>query len=286
MEEATIIAIVAIATIGFLIVIGIITIHYCRFHKSEKESNELHDIEEGNGAGLQSQNVQPKTEVKVIIQPNLPPIIQNEIVQIIKPQNLNATQTKNVLHVKLIKKYHIETSALPTKLFNRHVVEGEITAEKALDLSKQRGKSFAETYGTNTVFENPTQFHLCSIESEKLSKLRGKRCYNCGNEGHLKSECPKPKEKRSTNAISSSGASSPRKVIVAIKPVRTFCCEYDASLEDYTIKDLGMKVPIFERRERTNKYHFLKCSINYDVMKLHNSEKGCLFETKYPKHIY
>ena len=95
---------------------------------------------------------------------------------------------------------------------------------------------FAETYGTNTVFENPTQFHLCSIEFEKLSKLRGKgrpkrcyncgneghlstecpkpkgkSCYNCGNEGHLIAECPKPKDKRSTNAISSSGASSPRK---------------------------------------------------------------------------
>ena len=48
MEEATIIAIVAIIVI-VLIVIGIITILYWCFHKSEKESNELHDIEEGNG---------------------------------------------------------------------------------------------------------------------------------------------------------------------------------------------------------------------------------------------
>ena len=48
MEEATIIAIVAIIVI-VLIVIGIITILYLCFDKSEKESNELHDIEEGNG---------------------------------------------------------------------------------------------------------------------------------------------------------------------------------------------------------------------------------------------
>ena len=31
------------------IIAGIIRIFYWCFHKSEKESNELHDIEEGNG---------------------------------------------------------------------------------------------------------------------------------------------------------------------------------------------------------------------------------------------
>ena len=244
MEEATIIAIVAIIVI-VLIVIGIITILYWCFHKSEKESNELHDIEEGNGAGLQSQNVQPKTEVKVIIQPNLPPIIQNEILEI-KPQSLNDTQNKNALHVKLIKKHHIKT---PRDVFNRHVVEGEITAEKAIDLCNKRGKYFAKTIGKNTVFENPNQFHLCSIEFEKLSKLRGK----CGGF---------PQAVLDDNRVN-----------VAIKPVRTFHCEYDDSLEDYTIKDLGMKVPILERRDRSGqssgqKFHFLKCSINYNVIKL------------------
>ena len=54
-----------------------------------------------------------------------------------------------------------------------HVVEGEITAEKAIDLSNKRGKWFVENIGENTVFENPNQFHLCSIEFEKLSKLSG-----------------------------------------------------------------------------------------------------------------
>ena len=120
--------------------------------ETESESIELHDIEQGNGQRSQNrQNGQYIQEVERGPQ-------QNE--SNLQPKNLRVEQ-KNVLHVKLIEKHHMQT---PNELFSRHIVNGKITEEKAIRLSNKRGKWFAENIGENTVFENPNQFHLCSID--------------------------------------------------------------------------------------------------------------------------
>ena len=98
-------------------------------------------------------------------------------------------------------------------------------------LSNKRGKWFAEYIIKNTVFENPNQFHLGSIERLHLLDAKSNRVY------------------------------------VPERRVRTFQCRYNPNLEDYTIKDLGMKMPILEMRDN-GKYHFLQKSLDYDVIKL------------------
>ena len=125
----------------------------------------------------------------------------------------------------LIDKCLIQT---PNELFTKHIVHGKITEKKAIHLSNKRGRSFAEGIGENTVFEDPIHFYLCSID--RLHLLDAKS--NC--------------------------------VYIPERRVRTFQCRYDPNLEDYTIEDLGMKVPILEMRDN-GKYHLLQNSLDYDV---------------------
>ena len=81
------------------------------------------------------------------------------------------------------------------------------------------------------MFENPNQFHLCSIDRLHLLDAKSNQIY------------------------------------VPKRRVRTYNCKYNSNLEDYTIKDLGMKAPILEMRDN-GKYHFLKDSLDYDDIKL------------------
>ena len=133
-------------------------------------------------------------------------------------------QKVNDLNLTLIDKYHIQT---PNELFTKHIVHGKITDKKAIHLSNKRGRSFAEGIGENTVFEDPIHFYSCSID--RLHLLDAKS--NC--------------------------------VYIPERRVRTFQCRYDPNLEDYTMEDLGMKIPILEMHNN-GKYHFLKDSLHYD----------------------
>ena len=138
-------------------------------------------------------------------------------------KNLSVVEQKNLneLHLTLIEKYHMQT---PKELFSKHIVYGKITEEKAIHLSNKRRKCFAEKIGENTVFEDPNQFHLCSNDRLHLLDAKSNHLY------------------------------------VSERRVRTFQCRYDPNLEDYTIEDLGMKIPILEMHDN-GKYHFLKDSL-------------------------
>ena len=140
-----------------------------------------------------------------------------------KSRNKSNIGQKNTLFVEKFD----ENIPTPTPLFSKHVVNGDITAERAIDLSESRGEDFAKEFKNNTVFENPYHFDLCLIQD--LSKL--------GAQSNL--------------------------VYVASKPVLTFQCRYVQSLKKWKAKDLGEKYPIFEKNPNRN-FHFLCKSLKCD----------------------
>ena len=115
----------------------------------------------------------------------------------------------------------------PDQLFSKHVVNGDITAKRAIALSESRGIDFANEFKRNTVFENPYHFNLCLIQD--LSRLGAKSNY----------------------------------VYVASNSVLTYQCRYVPSLEKWKAKNLGEKYPILEKNQN-GKYHFLCKSMKYD----------------------
>ena len=166
----------------------------------ESESIELQDIERGNDqrshirqSGLSQNEPQEERGPPILI---LTPLRNESKNIIVEPKNLNK------LHLNVIEKNYMQT---PIELFSKHVVYGKITEEKAIQLSNKRGKWFAEYIIENTVFENPNQFHLGSIERLHLLDAKSNQVY------------------------------------VPERRVRTFQCRYNPNLEDYTIKDIGMK---------------------------------------------
>ena len=116
----------------------------------------------------------------------------------------------------------------PDPLFAKHVVNGDITDDRAIYLSESRGEDFAKEFRRNTVFENPYHFDLCLIQD--LSKLGAK-----------------------TN-----------QVYVASNSVLTYQCRYVHSLKKWKVKNLGEKYPILEKNHQNGKFHFLCKSMKYD----------------------
>ena len=226
MENWVLIIVGIVVPFVVLFILGFVCWCLCkRFQKrTESKSIELQDIEHGNAQnshilknGLSQIQNEPQEEKRprAIVLP-----LRNE------SRNLTVGQQKlNDLNLTLIDKYHTQS---PNELFSKHIVNGKVTEDKAICLSNKRGKWFAENIGKNTVFEDPIQFHLCSIDGKHLLDAKSNYIY------------------------------------IPERRVRTFQCRYDPNLEDYTIEDLGMKVPILEMRDN-GKYHLLQNSLDYDV---------------------
>ena len=200
MEVFALIGLISAILIGICILLGCL-IWCCQKSYSDKsyETRSIHDVEKSL--------------------PNIPKEFDEPFINQI---DLKVIDDKT-LYVKSLDRI-IPT---PQKLYTKHVVRGKITDKSALKLSELRGLDFAKKCNTNSVFEDPTEFCLCSVDEPKV-KLNSK------------TKC----------------------VYVAVNPVQTYQCFINNETKWCRAKKLGLKYPIFEHP--VNNFHFLRKSLKYN----------------------
>ena len=201
--------------VGIAIGIILLCIYFCTNATPSSESKRNRDIE----SGLLNQDPEApdihRTEEKEV---------KSDDEKKITIRKLIGRNKNDVLSLEIL--YAIET---PDILFNKHVVNGDITAKRAIDLSVSRGEDFAKEHKRNTVLENPQYFDCCVLQNSEQLGTRYHRAF------------------------------------IARNPVRTYQCDYDLNSKTWKSKDLGWKYPAIEKH--SNAYHFLYKSLNFEIYK-------------------
>jgi len=192
MENLYVIIIIIVIVVTIAIGIGIVVVKCCCFRnkstKKEKRTDQTSILYKSNG------QIEFSDNYKSINNSHLGPknstlFVENEITKPLRNEpkkkkkhktsksfNLNENQdfSKNSSNTLFVEKLGQKITT-PDQLFSKHVVNGDITAKRAIALSESRGIDFANEFKRNTVFENPYHFDLCLIQD--LSRLGAKSNY-------------------------------------------------------------------------------------------------------------